>query len=150
MKSRRKKLKTITQRYLSYDYLGQPIRLPLLCIRFRGPNASLRTTALVDSGSSVTLIETEIAEALGCIPEGERSVTGAGGEFQNWMTTVDAEVLKGGRVVCELDGIEAYVPEDVGRIPYCILGRDSIFEHWDIQFRECQQRMVLRHPKKPE
>ncbi len=104
----------------------------------------------MDSGSSVTLIETEIAEALGCNPEGERSVTGGGGEFQNWITMVDAEVLKGGRVVCELDGIEAYVPDDVGRIPYCILGRDSIFEHWDIQFRERQQRMVLRHPKKRE
>lgn len=111
---------------------------------------SLRTTALVDSGSSVTLIETEIAEALGYESEGEKSATGAGGEFQNWITTVDAEILKGGRVACELKDIKSYVPKDVGRIPYCILGRDSIFGQWDIQFRERQQKMVLRHPKKPE
>lgn len=109
---------------------------------------SLRTTALVDSGSSVTLIETEIAQALGLRPEGEKTATGAGGKFQNWTTTIDYEVLKGGRIACELKGIESYVPKEVGRIPYCILGRDSIFERWDIQFRERQQRMVLRLPKK--
>lgn len=108
---------------------------------------SLRTTALVDSGSSATLIETEIAEAVGFKPEGEKTATGAGGKFQNWTTTVDIEVLKGGRLVCQMKNIESYVPKEVGRIPYCILGRDSIFERWDIQFRERQQRMVLRHPK---
>lgn len=64
----------------------------------------------MDSGSSVTLIETEIAEALGCNPEGERSVTGAGGKFQNWITTVDAEILKGGRVACELKDINHTFP----------------------------------------
>lgn len=141
--------KTLSQRYSSYDYRGETIRLPLLKIRLISPaGESMKTSALVDSGATVTFIETEIAEALALPHERQATATGAGGDFENWISHVDIEVLKGTTVACQMKGTAVYIPKRVGAIEYCVLGRDSIFQHYNITFRECDQRVVLRRTRR--
>jgi len=142
-------LRSLTQRYSSYKYKGKSIRLPFLEIRLVGPNgASLRTSGLVDSGATVTFIETEIAEALGLPHKKQATATGAGGDFENWISRVDIEVLKGTTVACSMKGTAVYIPKKVGAVEYCVLGRDSIFEHYNITFQERNQRVILRRSRR--
>lgn len=41
-------------------------------------------------------------------------------------------------------GISVFVPKDVGRIPYPILGRDTIFKHFYITLREGEKEIVFK------
>jgi hypothetical protein len=123
------------------------IRLPLLHIRLSVKESSLRTIGLVDSGSTSTFIPLEIAEMLSMPIEKEESAVGAGGKFQNTIRRVDITILKGFYPVAKFSNFPAYVPTELDRIPYVVLGRDSIFRKFDIVFREKMQRVLLKAPK---
>ncbi len=147
-RSVRKPLKSLTQRYLSYEHEGERIRLPMLSVRLRGPKGnSVRTTALVDSGATATFVPPDFAELLN-LEIGEVSgATGAGGVFETNLSTLPIEILKGGTTMSEFEP-EVHVPIDPERVPYVILGRDTIFLLYDITFRENLGQFILRKPKK--
>ncbi len=71
------------------------------------------------------------------------SATGAGGQFPNDIYRYEIEILQQDTVVHVLRGT-AFVPTDEGRIPYIVLGRDSIFQDFDIIFRERERRVIFR------
>ncbi len=98
----------------------------------------------------MTFVDTEIAEILELRHTGESTADGAGGSFENWDGLVDIELLKGSNVICVLKDIDACIPKKLGQIPYCVLGRDSIFREYDITFRENQEKTILRNAKKSE
>jgi hypothetical protein len=80
--------------------------------------------------------------------EKEEQAVGAGGRFQNTIRKVDISLLKGVKTpVVTFHNFSAYVPTEEDRIPYVVLGRDSIFRKFDIIFRERQQRVLLKTPK---
>ena len=132
------------QRYLAYDVFGERQELPLLHIRLIGRKERFRTIALVDTGATVTFIPHELAEVVGLeFLQKEEEAQGAGGVFANDVAKFKLEILKGIDVVYRIEG-EALIPREIGRVPYVVLGRDYIFDAYDITFREQQQRMILR------
>lgn len=139
-------------KYLSY---GLPntnppvsIRLPLLHVRLTYRDASLRTIGLVDSGSTSTFVPMELAEMLSIPVEKEAQAVGAGGKFQNTIRKMNISILKGTSPVANFPNFPAYVPTEADRIPYVVLGRDSLFRRFDVVFRERQQRVLLKAPKR--
>jgi hypothetical protein len=139
-------------KYLSYKLpnTNPPvyIRLPFLHIRVAYKESSLRTIGLVDSGSTTTFIPLEMAEMLAIPVEKEDSAIGAGGRFQNTIRRVDIAILKGISSIARFTNFPAYVPTESDRIPYVVLGRDSIFRKFDVIFRERIQRVLLKTPKR--
>jgi hypothetical protein len=145
---RRKRRSAITCKYLSYQLPnGGHIRLPLLHIRLSHEDQSLTTIALIDSGSTTTFVPLELAEILSLPIEKEASAVGAGGSFNNTIRKVNISLLKGRTTFAKFGGFSAYVPLEEGRVPYVVLGRDSVFRKFDITFRENQQRFILRGSK---
>lgn len=143
---RRGLAKTINQRYLRYSYEGETIRLPMVTVRLRGGDKSVKTAALVDSGATASFVPPEFVEILG-MPLGEASTaSGAGGDFRTHLSKITIEVLKGVQVACRIDD-EVHVPLEAGRVPYVVLGRDTIFLQYDITFREHREVTILRKPK---
>ena len=139
-----------TQKYLSYPFEGEQIRLPLLHVRLknRKNGLSLRTTGLVDSGATITFIPTDLADALDLERIGEEKSIGAGGEFDTWIIEgLIIEILKGSKVAVSLKGDDIQVPHNPDAIPYVILGRDLLFSIYDITFQENQLKTILKISK---
>ena len=132
------------QRYLSYQIGDERQKIPFLQIRLIGAKQTVRTTALVDSGATVTFIQPDLADALDLeVVERDVSAVGAGGEFLNDIRRFDLEILKGQEVVHRISG-KAHVPKDSGKIPYVVLGRDYIFETYDITFQEIREMVGFK------
>jgi len=132
------------QRYFSYPVEGHDRqKLPLLHVRLIG-QGTLRSVALVDSGATVTFVPPELAEALGLdVVDRDVPAEGAGGGFLNNICKFSLEIIKGAAVVHSLRG-QAHVPQEEGRIPFIVLGRDHLFADFDITFRERQQRVSFK------
>lgn len=79
--------------------------------------------------------------------EKEAQAVGAGGRFQNTIRKIDISILKGTTPAIVFRDFPVYVPTEADRIPYVVLGRDSIFRKCDVTFREKQQRVLLKTPK---
>jgi len=119
----------------------------MLHIRLSHDDQSLTTIGLIDSGSTTTFVPLELAEILSLPIEEEASAVGAGGSFNNTIRKVNITLLKGRTAFAKFRGFPAYVPLEEGRVPYVVLGRDSVFRKFDITFRENQQRFILRGSK---
>ncbi len=142
--SRDTRVKRFTQRYIAYTVDGQHQRLPLLHIRLIGNTDSFTTMALVDSGATVNFVPPELAEAVGLQKLRENaSAEGAGGTFMNDVYKFEVQLLRKSDVMYTLVG-EAHVPKDEGRIPFVVLGREGIFDAYDITFRERKQCISLK------
>jgi hypothetical protein len=120
----------------------------MLHIRLSSGKSSLTTIGLLDSGSTTTFVPLEIAEMLSIPVEKTDSAVGAGGRFNNTIRKVRISVLKGKIPIAVFTDFPVYVPTEQDRIPYVVLGRDSVFRKFDITFRENIQRAILRRPKK--
>ncbi len=79
--------------------------------------------------------------------EKQAQAVGAGGKFQNTIRKTNITILKGTNPIVNFPNFPAYVPTEVDRIPYVVLGRDSIFRKFDVVFRERQRRVLLKTPK---
>lgn len=142
---------TFTCKYLSfYDpKLKRKFRLPLVHIRIKHNDYTMRTDALVDSGATATFVPIEIADLLEIEkPDEIINAVGAGGSFPTFVSKIDViEVLKGSRVFCRTQNFQVSIPTNPSVIPHTILGRDSIFWNNDITFRERRQHTIFRPPK---
>lgn len=124
---------------------GRFFRLPMLSVRLKTPaGRSLITNALVDSGATVSFLPPDLAGALGLVRKKRESSYGAGGSFSTWSSIVDIQYLKRGRAMSTPQRVEIRVPYSRRSIPYAVLGRDSIFQLYDITFKEKAQRIALR------
>jgi hypothetical protein len=119
----------------------------MLHVRLSHGDSSFTTIGLIDSGSTTTFIPFELAEILSLPIEKEESAVGAGGSFDNTIRKVNIALLKGRTPFANFRNFPAYVPKEEGRVPYVVLGRDSVFRKFDITLRENQQKFVLRFPK---
>jgi hypothetical protein len=142
---------TFVCKYLSfYDpHLKTTFRLPLVHIRVKHGDLSLRTIGLVDSGATASFVPREITDLLGVeLPSEIHDSVGAGGLFQTHLCEIDMiEVLKGAQLCSRFEHVKVHIPVKQDAIPYAILGRDSIFWEHDITFRERRQHTILRQPK---
>jgi hypothetical protein len=108
---------------------------------------SLRTIGLVDSGSTTTFIPMELADMLSIPVEKQAQAVGAGGQFQNTIRKVNITILKGTNPIVHFNNFPAYVPTEADRIPYVVLGRDSLFRKFDVTFREDNKEFFSNHQR---
>ena len=112
--------------------------------------SAVATDGLVDSGATTTFIPKEIADILALIPTGEKGnrrqeASGAGGRFPTIPVKLKRLTLvKNVSPFCELVEVDALVPEDEGRLPYVILGRDYVFKKFDITFQENRRKFIFQ------
>ena len=144
--------KSITCKYLAYKYRQDSdfvyLRLPMVHIYIRCGNREITTDGLVDSGSTATFLPFEFVEVLELIDLKESSAVGAGGSFPTWLGKVDMlKVMKRREPFDTFRNIKVHIPKTEGAIPYVVLGRDSIFRHFDITFYENRKKITFTRYK---
>ena len=132
------------QDYLLFKLDRRPIAFPLVHVRLRGRKGRLRTVALADSGATNSFVPIEIAEEVGLRLRPGPRAGGGGGDFRTYDGTLTMEVLHHGKVIHRFSRLPVSVPRDPGRIPYVVLGRDSIFRAFTLTFDEGRSRLLLR------
>lgn len=142
-RSRRRKEKCICKYRNFTDKDGTLYRLPMVPVRVEHEGVSFRTAALVDSGANSTFIPYDFIEILGLKIDGESSARGAGGLFPTYLSRVNIDVLKGVRSIHTFQDCEVQIAKDNVDIPM-VLGRDTIFEEFEITFRERDEKILLR------
>ena len=129
------------------------VKIPSVTIALKSESAWYKSFALVDSGAYTTFLQKEEADLLGLKnakdPDGsdsEGEAVGAGGTFKCDIKVIPELTVMDNkeRPFYTYRGIRVFVPKDSGRIPYPILGRDTIFRHFHITFREGQKDIVFR------
>ncbi len=132
------------QDYLLFTLNRRRIAFPLLHVRLRGRRGTLRTVALADSGATSSFVPVEIAEEVGLHLTPGPVAGGGGGDFSTFDGLLTLEVLHKGKVIHRFARLPVSVPRDPGRIPYVVLGRDSIFRAFTVTFEEHRARLLLR------
>jgi hypothetical protein len=114
-------------------------KLPLAPIKLTHLGRTILTEALIDSGSALSIVHGEIGEQLGLVHRGELvKISGAGGkETVLHMYELDNELA--GRNFKSKFGL----PMKRGDVPYSILGRDGIFENFEVKFRQRESKFAL-------
>jgi len=135
-------------KYLSYqNKAGNWLRLPLIRVDLRNGDEAMSTVALIDSGATASFIPYEIAvDILGLeAVQDDVPVTGAGSTFPNMLMNIyGITIKKGVDAFCQLEDVLVHVPKPPAEIPYCILGRDTIFRLYEITFRENEGKFLLK------
>jgi hypothetical protein len=128
----------------------QWVKLPLVEVKVRSPQAEYGSIALVDSGSDRTFLPREEADLLGLKPQMDGNeplkadAVGAGGEFPcDIMTLPELQLMKHGRPFCSFRGQSVWVPRNDTAIPYAIVGRDTAFRRFQITFDENRRRVIF-------
>lgn len=132
------------QDYLLFTLNRRRIAFPLLHVRLRGRKGTLRTVALADSGATSSFVPVEIAEEVGLHLTPGPVAGGGGGDFATFDGFASLEVLHRGKVIHRFKRLPISVPRDPGRIPYVVLGRDSIFRAFKVTFEEQRGRLLLQ------
>jgi len=133
-------------RYLSYQMGEKSFRLPMIKVRLEAKE-KVSTTALIDSGATTSFLPYDLAiEILGLAVEKEDvEVIGAGSKFFcDIVKLPKLTVFKGVNPLCEFTDGLFHVPKPPTEIPYAVLGRDTIFQIYQIVFREPDERFILR------
>lgn len=135
-------------KYLSYQNKnGNWLKLPLIKIVIKHKEKKISTVALIDSGATATFLPYEIAVDILELPtvKDDVEVTGAGSTFPNILMNVEKITLKKGvNGICELENVLVHVPKPPAEIPYAVLGRDTVFQLFEITFRENEGRFLLK------
>jgi hypothetical protein len=112
---------------------------------------TISTTALLDSGATLSFIPYEIAEILDVIPQEQTpiDVETAGGPSHFFPVRLKKlSVFAGGEILSDFIHPTVLVPTDRGNdLPYAILGRDLFFKRFHITFMEKRKKVRLIHHK---
>ena len=148
--------RTVICKYLIYSYktkdgVTHNPRLPLVNVYLRSGTTDYDTIALVDSGATRTIIPLDLAEILSFQyerkPDGSLlkfETEGAGATFYcNFALLQRLVVKKHTTPFCSLNNVHVLVPENKGVLPYVVLGRDYIFNRFDITFHENRQKITF-------
>jgi hypothetical protein len=118
--------------------LGPALEVELI----RGPRTT-RAVGVVDSGSTITVFNPEHAELLGIerVEDGElQHVQTQGGEVDYYIFDVEMEL----RIDAHINRFPCRVGFFPARRPRNILGRNYIFAHYEIGFRDRGDILHLR------
>ncbi len=154
--SRRSRSEQTTYGYLRYEYNSKDggknhLVLPLIRVSLKSDTDELSTIALVDSGSTDTLIPLELATLLSIeYTKGSNGstlkveTTGAGGVFDCYRARIKhIGCVKEKHAFANLFGREILIPSRPDAIPYVILGRDTIFKKFDVTFSEKRHKLIF-------
>ena len=110
-------------------------------------NQDLKTVALIDSGATSNFFPRELAEILELdLTKKPRDAVGAGGKFSNIDSLIGkCQLIKNkNSVFAEFTNLGINVPVVTNTLPYMVLGRDSIFQRFNIKFMERNEKVVLK------
>lgn len=118
------------------DAKGNSFPLLPLTLSFKGGKKDL--FALVDSGATVSIFRSEVAEALGIkIEEGERIyLGGVGGHIKGYLHHLKIEVA-GKIFICPIAFSHEYT------VSFNLLGREAFFKQFKIIFEEKKNLLTL-------
>ncbi len=130
------------------------VKLPVVAIDLKSEHAHYVTVALVDSGAERTFLQKQDAELLELTTVKNQDGTnktavalGAGARFTcDIMVVPELRLMKGNDSFHTFRSVQVWVPDDVDKIPISILGRDTVFRHFDITFQEGRKQISFRHP----
>lgn len=128
------------------------ILLPLIHVELVSATEHFTTTALLDSGATLSFIPYEMAEILGLIPTTKPTpipVSTAGGTSRFFPVRLERlSLLVGGKIFSDFSDVSVLVPTRPEHdLPYVILGRDTIFTRFHVTFKEKVKKFVLVHHK---
>lgn len=117
----------------------QDQKFPFVPITLSRLGKSVPAEALIDSGSPYSLITKEVGDILGLKTRGAPTkICGIGGqETLVYPTDIDTE-LSGRKFAFKF-----YLPFKKSGTPLTILGRDSIFEEFEVKFRQRELKFAL-------
>jgi hypothetical protein len=126
---------------------------PRLPVRLQNNSKSFRTALLVDSGADISMIPIEIAETLELELGEEKTNIGPNGKFYARKSNVELW-LYAGKKETYIGKIPLIIPtnrqEDAGDLPLlCVMGRNPLFEMYDITFQESKRKVHFEPSKKP-
>ena len=150
-----------TAQKITTDYLWLPATnpdtgakrnflLPLVHIYLKSDSgAEIGTDALIDSGANVTFIQYEIADIIGLVPKDVDKAQK--GPVQVAGAVIDAipirvntlKVIQNVTPFYTFRNISVLLIPQPNSIPYSVLGRDTIFKHFDITFCEKRGKMIF-------
>ena len=140
--------KSITCKYLAYRFPRNGdfvhVRLPMVHVYVKSGDREFTTDGLVDSGSTATFLPYEFIEILELKNLQDSSAVGAGGSFPTWLGRIDVlRLIKHAEAFDTFRNVTVHIPKNEGAIPYIVLGRDTIFKHFDITFYEKRRKVVF-------
>lgn len=122
---------------------GLLVKAPCIRIRERDDDGKcVEITALVDSGADSVVIPKDLAELLG-LKLGEETETGGIGGKTKARKAQFSFVLRKGRESYPLTMPALVLTDESIDIPL-ILGRNGFFEHFDITFKQAEEKIVLK------
>ncbi len=125
-----------------YKRFGQSPR-PVIEIRVKNKNQSLRYEVLVDSGADICLFDSGLGEAIGLdVKTGKmREIFGVGGKTSIYY--LHTAIIEVGGWEYEIEA--GFMPEVSGRVmPYGIVGQKGFFENFIVKFDLLKEEIELK------
>lgn len=125
---------------------GQPkYNAPMFFVKIESERIA-QTYALVDSGATITTIPRGISNSIGLnkqIYGSPQTTVGASGNFsQDTAILKKLTILNGNEIFDTLENIDVAIPRH-NKLPIIILGRDILFNKYEICFHEQDQKFSL-------
>lgn len=129
------KMKALTSykyNFSNYNYF------PTVGVVFIKEKIVARAIALIDSGASISIFHTDIAEKLGItIEDGEKTTLGGvGGRIVGYIHKIKLRIA-GKTFTCPIVFSREY------KVSFNLLGRDTFFEKFKITFDEAKKNVIL-------
>ena len=111
---------------------------PIINFLIYHKNGFERTSALIDSGATVSVFKEDLAEQLGITIESGKEIYlgGVGGHIKGYIHKIKIEVA-GKTFVCPIVFSREYL------VSFNLLGRDAFFEQFKIIFEEKKNLLTL-------
>lgn len=111
---------------------------PIIPLSFHFRNKGKRVFALIDSGATVSIFRSEVADALGVTIEDGKEIFlgGVGGHIRGYIHNLNIEVARKS-FVCPIVFSREYT------VSFNLLGREAFFTQFAITFEEKKQRVEL-------
>jgi len=112
---------------------------PKAVVRLIGPSAFLHVDCLVDSGADTSVITWEVGQYLGLTVEASEnpySLGGISGSLPCYLRSIEMEI---GTI--RFKGTVMWALSD--DLPN-ILGREDVFDRFDIEFKQCDRSVFFR------
>lgn len=122
----------------SYKTDAQGNNFPVIPLSLKFGNKKKEFFALVDSGATISIFRTEVAESLGInVNEGrEIYLGGVGGRIKGYIHKLEIEIA-GKQFICPVVFSYEYL------VSFNLLGRSAFFKKFRITFEEENNKVVL-------
>lgn len=112
---------------------------PIIDLKLYYKKIFLKTSALIDSGATISIFQEEVADELGIDIEGGKKtyLGGVGGRIKGYIHTLDVEIAAK-RFLCPIVFSREYL------VSFSLLGREAFFPKFTIIFEEKEKFIRLQ------